>query len=113
MGPGKVHDAVKVLRADFRDAHRVLGDAAVAGEGVDRSGLGVLFQLFDDGVLAASAADYEYIHNVSLRFFAPFLREPEPTEENEEQWNEGAFALGRKRGIWNLRRVSDGTASCR
>ena len=59
VGLGEVHDFPDVLGPDGRDAHRVLGDAAVAGESVDGFNLGVLFQLFDDGVLAASAADDE------------------------------------------------------
>jgi hypothetical protein len=59
MGLGEVHDFADVLGPDFRDADRVGGDAAVAGEGVDGLRLGILFQFFDDGVFAASAADNE------------------------------------------------------
>ena len=44
---------------DLRHAHRVRGDAAVARQGVDGLRRRILFQLFDDGVLPASAADHE------------------------------------------------------
>ena len=63
MGSGEVHDFVNVPGSDLRHAHRVGGNAAVAGEGVDGLNGGILFQLFDDGVFAAAAADYKQIHN--------------------------------------------------
>ena len=41
MGLGEAHDLLDVLGPDLRDAHRVGGDAAVAGEGVDGFCLGI------------------------------------------------------------------------
>ena len=57
VGLGKVHNFFEVLGPGLRDAHRVRGNAAIAGESVDGLHLGILFQFFDDSVLAASAAD--------------------------------------------------------
>ena len=62
MGLGEVHDGGNVLGTDLRDAHRVLGDAAVAGQGVDGLHAGIFFQFLDNGVLAATAADDQKIH---------------------------------------------------
>ena len=53
---------VNILRPD-RHAHRVGGDAAVAGRGNDLCHGGVLLQLFDDGVLAPAAAYNQKLHS--------------------------------------------------
>ena len=56
-GLGEIHNFFNILDPDLRNAHGVLGDAAVAGEGVNGLNPGIFPQLFDDGVFAASAAD--------------------------------------------------------
>ena len=61
---GKSHNALDVLGPDG-DALRIRGDAAVAGQGVDFGDFRVLFQLFDDGVFAAAAADHKKLHSLS------------------------------------------------
>ena len=55
-----------VLGADG-DAGGVRRDAAVAGERENLGDLGVLFQLADDGVLPAAAADNHYFHMELLK----------------------------------------------
>ena len=61
---GKGDDAVQI-RGGNGDAHRVTGDAAVAGQTVKlRNGL-VFFQLFHDGVLTPASADDHYSHIVT------------------------------------------------
>ncbi len=51
-----------VLGADV-DADGVGGDAAVAGQAVNGLDRGIFFQLFDDGVFAAAAAD-DHEHSI-------------------------------------------------
>ena len=59
---GKVHNGGDVLGANLRDADGILCDAAVARQGVNGLHTGIFFQLFDNGVLAATAADDQKIH---------------------------------------------------
>ena len=63
-------DFVDLLRADG-DALRVRGDAAVARKRVDDLDRGVFLQLFDDRVLAASAADNHKFHLSDLLICLP------------------------------------------
>ena len=66
VGLGELHDGGDVLSADLGNAHGVLGDAAVARQGVNGLYAGIFFQLFDNGVLAATAADDQKIHIVQV-----------------------------------------------
>ena len=59
VGFGKVHNGVDVLGTDLGNAHGVGSDAAVAGQSVDGLHSGIFPQFFDNGVFAASAADYQ------------------------------------------------------
>ena len=59
---GKLHDCGKVLGTDLGDTDGVRRDAAVAGEGVDGLHRGIFFQLFDNGMFAAAAANNEKVH---------------------------------------------------
>ena len=63
---GKVHDGADILGPDLGHAHGVGGDAAVAGQGVDGLHLRVFPELFDDGVLAATAAHDQKFHSSLL-----------------------------------------------
>ena len=59
---GKLHDCGNVLGADLGNADGVSGNAAVAGQSIDGLYRGIFFQLFDNGVLAATAANNEKVH---------------------------------------------------
>ena len=53
------------IRCPDGHTHRILGNAAIAGEGVNGLHGFVLFQLLDDGVLTTAAADYKDFHITS------------------------------------------------
>ena len=61
---GEGHHGRDVLGPDG-DALRIRGDAAIAGQGKNLFHFRVLFQLFDDGVFAAAAADHKKLHSLS------------------------------------------------
>ena len=61
---GEGHNGRDILGPDG-DALRVRGDAAIAGQGKNLFHFRVLFQLFDDGVFTAAAADHEKLHSLS------------------------------------------------
>ena len=62
---GKSDDALYICRADA-DTLGVSGYTAVAGQGEYLFYFGILFQLFDYGVLASAAADYNNLHIILL-----------------------------------------------
>ena len=59
---GKVHDGGDVLGTDFGNTDSVSCNAAVAGQSIDGFHGGIFFQLLDNGVLAATAANNEKVH---------------------------------------------------
>ena len=61
----KRDDGGDILCTDFRNTDCILRNAAIAGQGIDGLDLWVFFQLFDDGVLAATAADDQKIHEAA------------------------------------------------
>ena len=61
----KFNNGRDILCPYLRNANRILCDAAVAGQDVDGLNLWILFQLFYDGVLAATAADDQKIHEAA------------------------------------------------
>ena len=65
---GKLHDTVKLFRADVYTSS-ILGNTAVTRQGKNfRDGL-VFLQAFDDGVLSSATADYHEFH-LSPRFLS-------------------------------------------
>ena len=84
----KIHDSRNILGTDLGDTDSISSDAAVAGQSIDGLHSGIFFQLFDNGVLAAAAANNEKIHKrvLLIQSFPPFkLRcKPVSAEENEE-----------------------------
>ena len=60
--PGEGHNPFNIRRLNIHTG-RVRGDTAVARQGINRFNSRILFQLFDDGMFTAAAADNKQVHS--------------------------------------------------